>query len=64
MLESMAGLRTGVRDALTRYTRPITGSYYFVPASESLRPVLAGKFVRCKVEFPMLKTAVGRKIGE
>jgi putative iron-dependent peroxidase len=39
MLESMAGLRTGVRDALTRYTRPITGSYYFVPASESLRPV-------------------------
>lgn len=37
MLESMAGLRTGVRDALTRYTRPISGSYYFVPASESLR---------------------------
>jgi putative iron-dependent peroxidase len=37
MLESMAGLRTGVRDALTRYTRPITGSYYFVPSTESLR---------------------------
>ncbi len=37
MLESMAGLRTGVRDALTRYTRPITGAYYFVPSTESLR---------------------------
>ena len=37
MLESMAGLRTGVRDALTLYTRPITGAYYFVPSTESLR---------------------------
>jgi putative iron-dependent peroxidase len=37
MLESMAGLTTGVRDALTRYTRPITGAYYFVPSTESLR---------------------------
>jgi porphyrinogen peroxidase len=37
MLESMAGLTTGVRDALTRYTRPITGAYYFVPSAESLR---------------------------
>ena len=36
MLESMAGLRTGVRDALTRYTRPISGAYYFVPSTESL----------------------------
>jgi porphyrinogen peroxidase len=36
MLESMAGLITGVRDALTRYTRPITGTYYFVPSTESL----------------------------
>ncbi len=37
MLESMAGLVTGQRDALTRFTRPLTGSYYFVPAVESLR---------------------------
>jgi putative iron-dependent peroxidase len=37
MLESMAGLRTGARDALTRYTRPISGAYYFVPSTESLR---------------------------
>src|SRR5882757_3338451 len=36
MLESMAGLRTGVRDALTRYTRPISGAYYFVPSTENL----------------------------
>ena len=37
MLESMAGLRTGARDALTRYTRPISGAYYFVPSTDSLR---------------------------
>jgi len=37
MLESMAGLRTGVRDALTRFTRPISGAYYFVPSTEGLR---------------------------
>ena len=37
MLESMAGRTTGVRDALTRYTRPISGAYYFVPAAECLR---------------------------
>jgi putative iron-dependent peroxidase len=37
MLESMAGLTSGTRDALTRYTRPLTGAYYFVPSTESLR---------------------------
>lgn len=37
MLESMAGLITGTRDALTRFTTPLTGSYYFVPSVESLR---------------------------
>lgn len=37
MLESMAGLTNGVRDALTRYTHPLTGAYYFVPSVESLR---------------------------
>lgn len=36
MLDSMVGLTTGVRDALTLYTRPITGAYYFVPSTESL----------------------------
>jgi putative iron-dependent peroxidase len=39
MLDSMAGLDDGTRDALTRYTRPLTGAYYFVPAIESLRPM-------------------------
>jgi porphyrinogen peroxidase len=37
MLDSMAGLITGTRDALTRFTEPLTGSYYFVPSVESLR---------------------------
>ena len=38
MLESMAGL-DGPRDALTRYTRPLTGAYYFVPSTEGLHRV-------------------------
>jgi putative iron-dependent peroxidase len=37
MLESMAGLAGGTRDALTRYTRPLTGAYYFVPPADALR---------------------------
>jgi porphyrinogen peroxidase len=36
MLDSMAGLG-GHRDALTRYTTPETGSYYFVPSVSALR---------------------------
>jgi porphyrinogen peroxidase len=36
MLESMAGLVTGTRDALTRFTEPLSGSYYFVPSVEGL----------------------------
>jgi porphyrinogen peroxidase len=39
MLESMAGLASGVRDALTRFTRPVSGAYYFVPSTESLRRI-------------------------
>jgi putative iron-dependent peroxidase len=42
MLESMAGLVTGVRDALTRYTQPLTGAYYFVPSTEALRRATGG----------------------
>jgi putative iron-dependent peroxidase len=38
MLESMAGLIGSQRDALTYYTHPVTGAYYFVPAIESLMP--------------------------
>jgi putative iron-dependent peroxidase len=37
MLESMAGVRDGVRDALTYYTEPITGAYYFVPSLDAIR---------------------------
>ena len=36
MLESMAGLTSGTRDALTRYTRSLTGAYYFVPSATAL----------------------------
>jgi putative iron-dependent peroxidase len=37
MLESMAGLTDGSRDELTRYTHPVTGAYYVVPSTTSLR---------------------------
>jgi porphyrinogen peroxidase len=37
MLESMAGIADGIRDELTRYTRPLTGAYYFIPSLERLR---------------------------
>lgn len=37
MLESMAGVDDGTRDALTAFTHPVSGAYYFVPSTESLR---------------------------
>jgi putative iron-dependent peroxidase len=37
MLESMAGATDGLRDALTAYSRPLTGAYYFVPSIQALR---------------------------
>jgi porphyrinogen peroxidase len=37
MLESMAGMAGGNRDALTRYTEALTGAYYLVPSAQSLR---------------------------
>jgi putative iron-dependent peroxidase len=40
MLESMAGL-SGPRDALTRYTTPLTGAYYFVPSVDAIRTYAA-----------------------
>ena len=36
MLESMVGLPSGPRDALTGFTRALTGAYYFVPSAEAL----------------------------
>jgi putative iron-dependent peroxidase len=36
MLESMAGV-DGPRDALTRYTTPVSGAYYFVPPLSAIR---------------------------
>jgi len=35
MLHSMAGI-DGTRDELTRYSRPLTGAYYFVPSVDDL----------------------------
>ena len=37
MLERMAGVGDGIRDALTRFADPQTGAYYVVPALETLR---------------------------
>src|SRR6478672_8605420 len=42
MLESMAGLVSGERDALTDYSQPLTGAYYFVPSIDSLLQLSAG----------------------
>jgi len=39
MLESMAGVGGGPRDALTKFTKPLSGAYYFVPSTEALRAV-------------------------
>jgi putative iron-dependent peroxidase len=39
MLESIAGVTNGKRDALTLFTQPLSGAYYFVPSTESLRLV-------------------------
>ena len=37
MLESMAGVPDGVPDALTAFTRPLSGAFYFVPSTGSVR---------------------------
>ena len=37
MLERMAGVGDGIRDALTRYATPLTGAYYIVPSVDTLR---------------------------
>jgi putative iron-dependent peroxidase len=42
MLESMVGITSGTRDALTRFTRPISGAYYFVPSTDGLRRAMDG----------------------
>src|SRR4029453_13690347 len=39
MLESMAGVTDGVPDAPPPYTKPVTGAYYFVPSTQSIRSV-------------------------
>ncbi len=36
MLESMVGLDGGPRDELTKFTKPLTGSYYVIPSADRL----------------------------
>jgi putative iron-dependent peroxidase len=36
MLKNMAGMKDGVRDALTYFATPLTGSYYFIPSIQGL----------------------------
>ena len=42
MLESMAGLKSGARDALTRYTSAVSGAYYVIPSIESIADLADG----------------------
>lgn len=37
MLERMAGTEDGIRDAITRYTTPLTGAYYVIPSITALK---------------------------
>jgi porphyrinogen peroxidase len=39
MLESMAGKTGPERDALTRFTRPVTGAYYVIPSADRLAAI-------------------------
>jgi putative iron-dependent peroxidase len=36
MLDSMVGREDGPADELTKFTRPLTGAFYFIPSAESL----------------------------
>ncbi|MBV8490614.1 MAG: peroxidase, partial [Candidatus Eremiobacteraeota bacterium] len=36
MLDRMAGKEDGIRDAITRYTKPVTGAYYVIPSITAL----------------------------
>ncbi len=36
MIRNMAGTDDGMRDALTRYSTPKTGGYYFIPSLQAL----------------------------
>jgi porphyrinogen peroxidase len=39
MLESMAGVHDGIRDALTFFATPLTGAFYFIPSLAAMRLV-------------------------
>ena len=41
MLARMFGRADGIRDHLTDFTRPVSGSYYFAPSLDALALVTA-----------------------
>lgn len=43
MLRRMAGADGGIRDALTRYTAPVSGSYYVIPSVDALTRFVAAE---------------------
>jgi putative iron-dependent peroxidase len=43
MLRRMSGAEDGLRDALTYYSTPVTGAYYFVPALQALQRFAGAK---------------------
>ena len=45
MLESMAGVKTGTRDALTRFTHPLSGAYYFIPSADALTRAASARHI-------------------
>lgn len=51
MLERMAGI-DGIRDALTRFSQPQTGSYYVVPSTEALAGLAANSRADAKRKRP------------
>lgn len=61
ILDSMAGLIIGRRDALTRFTQPLTGSYYFVPYVESLLRLPLDDHARAKT---LVSSAARHKKGK
>lgn len=44
MLRRMAGVDDGVRDALTRHTRPLTGAYYVAPSLPAVPAAVVGAY--------------------
>ena len=62
MLDRMAGVVDGVRDQLTRVTKPLTGGYFYVPALEELASFARGD-VHAEVALLEVDASVGAHDG-